>query len=308
MSISSTFAASRSQVVFATLRELRPHQWVKNFLVFVPIVTAGIYDEIAVWEAAIIAFMAFSAAASGVYIINDLMDLEADRKHPRKCRRPLASGAMPVGLALIIAPVLFAVAGALAWAAGVLTYVVIYAVCSFAYSAKFKEMPLVDVFMLAGLYSVRLYAGGIATGNEVSLWLFAFSCFLFLALAIIKRIAELGDLCKRIGEVTTEKPARRGYSPNDILILGAFGVCSTFVSSAILAIFVQSGAIEHTGRDPRSLWLVVPLMLFWQCRLWLATARGYMTDDPIIYAAKDWVSVLVGVALVATMVVNFAIS
>jgi 4-hydroxybenzoate polyprenyltransferase len=251
--------------------------------------------------------MAFSAAASGIYIINDLMDLEADRKHPRKRHRPLASGAMSVGLALIVAPILFAVASALAWSAGVLPYVVIYAVCSFAYSAKFKEMPLVDVFMLAGLYSVRLYAGGIATGNQVSLWLFAFSCFLFLALAIIKRVAELDDLRKRMGE-PTEKAARRGYGPHDIPILGAFGVCSTFVSSAILAIFVQSDAIQHTGRDPHSLWLVVPLMLFWQCRLWLATARGYMTDDPIIYAAKDWVSVLVGVALLVAMVVNFAIS
>jgi 4-hydroxybenzoate polyprenyltransferase len=300
-------AERRPSVLFAILQEIRPHQWVKNFLVFVPILTAGLYTDLKVWEAAIITFAAFSMAASGIYIINDLLDIEADRKHPRKRYRPLASGAMPLSAAYILAPLLLLSGAGLALAAGVLPYVIMYAVCSFAYSAKFKEMPLVDVFLLAGLYSVRLYAGGIATGNEVSLWLFAFSCFLFLALAIIKRIAELDDLRRRIGEDETqdEKLARRGYGTNDILILGAFGTSASFVSSMILALYVQSDALMHTGRNPHALWLIVPLMLFWQCRLWLATARGYMTDDPIIYAMKDWVSVLVGIALTVTMVMSF---
>jgi 4-hydroxybenzoate polyprenyltransferase len=289
-----------STLLWATLKEIRPQQWLKNLLVFVPIITSGDYTHIAVWEYGLLAFAAFSATASGVYVVNDLLDLEADRAHPRKRERPLASGAMPLTEAYLLAPLLFAIGAMLALAAGILTYVVIYAVCSLAYSAKLKEMPLVDVFLLAGLYSVRLYAGGVATGHEVSLWLFAFSCFLFLSLAIVKRVTELKELHQR----GREKAKRRGYKTGDLLILSAFGTNAAFVSSMILALYVQSDAIVATGRNPQVLWAIVPLMLFWQCRLWLATARGYMADDPIVYTMKDWVSVLVGGALLLTMILS----
>jgi 4-hydroxybenzoate polyprenyltransferase len=301
--VSTTVAPHFPSAGIAALKEIRPRQWLKNLLVFVPIVTAGSYADLAVWENAILAFAAFCATASGIYVVNDLLDLEADRAHPRKRYRPLASGAMPVSWAYVMAPSLFLIGGGLALWTGILPYVIMYAVCSTAYSAKLKEMPLVDVFLLAGLYSLRLYAGGIATGNTVSLWLFAFSCFLFLGLAIIKRIAELEDLRRR-GE---DKAARRGYGTGDILILGAFGTNASFVSSMILALYVQSDAVASAGRDQELLWVIVPLMLFWQCRLWLATARGYMSDDPIVYTMKDWVSVLVGVALIATMVLSFVL-
>jgi 4-hydroxybenzoate polyprenyltransferase len=289
-----------SVLLWATLKEIRPQQWLKNFLVFVPIITSGDYASIAVWEYALLAFAAFSATASGVYVVNDLLDLEADRNHPRKRLRPLASGAMPLVEAYVLAPLLFALGAVLALWAGILVYVVIYAVCSLAYSAKLKEFPLVDVFLLAGLYSVRLYAGGIATGHEVSLWLFAFSCFLFLSLAIIKRVTELKELHER-GD---DQPQRRGYKTGDLLILSAFGTNAAFVSSMILALYVQSDVIVAAGRNPQILWAIVPLMLFWQCRLWLATGRGYMTDDPIVYTLKDWVSVLVGAALLLTMIAS----
>jgi len=289
-----------SGILWATFKEIRPQQWLKNLLVFVPIITSGDYASVSVWEYALLAFAAFSATASGVYVVNDLLDLEADRNHPRKRLRPLASGAMPLAEAYILAPLLFALGAVLALAAGILFYVAVYAVCSLAYSAKLKELPLVDVFLLAGLYSVRLYAGGIATGHEVSLWLFAFSCFLFLALAIIKRVTELKDLLER-GD---DKAERRGYKTGDLVILSAFGTNASFVSSMILALYVQSDVIVGTGRSPQALWVIVPLMLFWQCRLWLATARGYMTDDPIVYTLKDWVSVLVGTGLVLAMVAS----
>jgi 4-hydroxybenzoate polyprenyltransferase len=300
LTYSPTAAARGPSLIVAALKEFRPQQWVKNFLVFVPILTSGDYASAQTWASALVAFLAFCATSSGVYIVNDLMDLEADRNHPRKRLRPLASGALPIGAAYALAPLLFAIGATLALMAGILPFVVLYAACSIAYSAKFKEMPLIDVFLLAGLYSVRLYAGGIATGHDVSLWLFAFSCFLFLGLAIMKRVTELNDLKRRGGDKIT----RRGYGTGDILILCAFGTNASFVSSMILALYVQSDVILAAGRNPLILWLIVPLMLFWQCRLWLATAREYMTDDPIVYTLKDWVSVLVGTGLLSVMIAS----
>jgi 4-hydroxybenzoate polyprenyltransferase len=161
-------------------------------------------------------------------------------------------------------------------------------------------MPLVDVFLLAALYSIRLYAGGVATLHEVSLWLMAFSGFLFLALALMKRVTELGDLRARGGVYIS----RRGYNVSDQQILTSFGTASSFVSATVLALYVQSDAAAALGHDQRVLWAVVPLLLFWQLRLWLATARGYMPDDPIVYTAKDWVSALVAASLIGTVILG----
>jgi 4-hydroxybenzoate polyprenyltransferase len=194
-----------------------------------------------------------------------------------------------------MAPILSAAGLIIGWAAGGFYYLLGYAVVSLSYSWKAKEFPLLDVFMLSALYALRLFAGGDVSGHPVSFWLLAFSSFFFLSLAIIKRVAELGKT----------QNARRGYFAADVQLLQAIGIGASLVSSNLLALYVQSDFVAKQYANPKILWLIVPLILFWQCRLWLSTARGYMRDDPIVYAAKDWVSWLVGVALVAVVLISF---
>jgi 4-hydroxybenzoate polyprenyltransferase len=282
----------------ALLNALRPYQWSKNVLVFVPILTSGALWDLRGWTSAGLIFAAFCLVASALYLVNDLTDLAADRRHLRKRSRPLASGAMPLLVSLGLVPVLLLLGGAAAFASGAPLFILLYALLSLSYSLKLKEMPLIDLFTLAGLYTLRLFAGGQATGHPVSSWLLAFSSFLFLSLVIIKRVAELSGK-RREG---SSGLARRAYVADDLGLLQAMGIGASFASSVVLALYVQSDVILglHYTR-PLRLWAIVPLMLFWQCRMWLSTARGYMRDDPIVYAARDWVSQLIGIALVATM-------
>jgi 4-hydroxybenzoate polyprenyltransferase len=285
---------NRPKRAWSLLKALRPHQWVKNLLVFMPILTANAFRDGEAWAAAAVTFMAFCATASAVYVVNDVTDLDADRGHPRKRRRPFASGDLPVTAGLIIAPLLLLSGAALGVVVGTAPTILFYAVCSLAYSIKLKELPLVDVFTLAVLYTLRLFAGAEASGYGLSPWLLAFSIFLFLGLATTKRVGELIDL-RRHEEHTIP---RRGYHADDIAVLQAIGVSASFVSTTVLALFVQSDSVAVRYERPQLLWIVVLLMLFWQCRLWLSTARGYMPDDPIVYAAKDWVSRLIAAAVV----------
>lgn len=279
----------------SALRTMRPHQWVKNLLVIVPMIAAHTLLSISDWRSAIVIFLAFCATASGIYIVNDLADLEADRQHPRKRNRPLASGALPIPVAVAQAATLLTIGAILAAWTGTLSLVATYAAASLAYSLGLKEQPLVDVFMLAGLYTIRVLAGGVATGHSASLWLLAFSGFLFLSLALVKRSGELIAVARSGGEHTA---ARRGYTPSDIPTLQTFGIASAFASTVVLAMFVASDTVSEKYASPEFLWGVVPLILFWQCRLWLSTSRGFMHDDPIVYAARDWVSwVVVAAAL-----------
>jgi 4-hydroxybenzoate polyprenyltransferase len=284
----------RTSRVRSLIKALRPHQWIKNALVFLPIVTANALRDSAAWLDAAAMFAAFSAIASAGYIVNDLTDLSADRAHPRKRRRPFASGDLPLVIGLALVPLLSLVGIALGFAIGTAQILVFYAAGSLVYSLKLKDLPLVDIFILASLYTVRIFGGAEATHYRVSPWLLAFSMFLFLGLASIKRVGELMDLKRQ--EVGT--PARRGYQTEDVTILQAMGVSAGFVSTAVLALFVQSEWVSARYQHPDLLWAIVPLVLFWQCRLWLSTARGYMHDDPIIYAARDRVSwIVVGIGL-----------
>ena len=282
------------------LKALRPHQWLKNVLVFVPILTANALRDGHAWVDAAAMFAAFCATASAVYIVNDLTDLSADRGHPRKRRRPFASGDLPLVVGLVVAPLLLLVGIVLGLAIGTAHVIIFYAACSLAYSIKLKELPLVDVFTLALLYTVRVFGGAEASNYRLSPWLLAFSIFLFLGLATTKRVSELMDLKRREGRTT----ARRGYWTDDIAILQPMGVSASFVSATVLALFVQSDSVTARYTHPELLWVVVPLLLFWQCRLWLSTARGYMHDDPIVYAARDWVSWLTA----ATVLVVFILA
>ena len=297
--VEARFDRTRSRAK-ALLRALRPHQWVKNLLVFVPAITgAHGLREPGVWASAIAAFFAFSAVASAIYLINDLCDLSADRAHPRKRHRPFASGALQPPLGLATGAILLAFGAALGATCGLLPILGLYAVTSLAYSLWLKEQPLVDIFALATLYTLRLFAGGVATGYFVSLWLLGFSGFFFLSLAGLKRVEELRALAER-GDTTA---ARRGDMAQDREILQTFRCCAAFVSALVLALYVQSETAVSMYATPGLIWGAVPLLLFWQCRLWLSTARGYMHDDPIVYAARDWVSWIVGAALVGLLVV-----
>jgi 4-hydroxybenzoate polyprenyltransferase/phosphoserine phosphatase len=271
----------------ALVRELRIYQWVKNLLVFVSPIMAQALGEPGVLTTAVVVFLGFCCAASGVYVINDLMDVEADRHHPRKRKRPFASGALPIGYG-VLGPMLLIVGVALPALVSEAAALVIafYAALSVAYSARLKERPLVDVFILATLYTVRLLAGGIASGHLVSVWLLNFSGFLFLGLACLKRCAEV----RQMDADADPTLKRRGYFAGDALVLMAMGVASSFVSTLVMSFYVNSEIAQETYAEATLMWGMVPLILFWQCRLWLATARGHMLDDPILYSAKDWVS------------------
>lgn len=276
----------RSSRVKSFLKALRPHQWLKNALVFLPVLTANALRDGRAWFEACVMFAAFCAAASAVYIVNDLTDLAADRGHPHKRKRPFASGDLPLMVGLVAAPLLLMIGVAFALAIGTAHIIALYFVCSLAYSIKAKELPLVDVFMLAFLYTMRPIGGAEASNYHLSPWFLAFSIFLFLGLATIKRVGELMDLKRRAMWTT----ARRGYDAGDIPILQTMGVSASFVSAMVLALFIQSHSVAVRYTHPELLWLTVPLLLFWQCRLWLSTARGFMHDDPIVYAGRDWVS------------------
>ncbi|HEV2263827.1 MAG TPA: UbiA family prenyltransferase [Stellaceae bacterium] len=281
------------------IRALRPHQWSKNLLVFVPMLAAGALTDGSGWLAALFMFAAFCCAASGIYLINDLTDLTADRRHPRKRYRPFASGDLPVIYGVIAAPLLIVAGSLLALRNGsdATAIIGLYALLSLLYSLKLKEKPLVDIFGLAALYSIRLFGGGIASNHPVSLWLMMFSSFLFLSLACTKRDAEM--IAAPPGRLR-----RRGYRAGDRRMLEMMGVGASFVSSMVLGLYIQDDGNAGQWSHPQWLWATIPLLLFWLCRLWLATTRGYMLDDPIVYASRDWVSR--GVAVLLAIVYGLA--
>jgi 4-hydroxybenzoate polyprenyltransferase len=282
----------------AALRAMRPHQWTKNLLVFVPLLASRQLTDIPNLVAAILAFVSLSATASSIYIFNDLMDIEADRRHPRKRKRPFASATLPILAGAFLAVGLFAAGMTFAALAGATYFVAIYAAASLCYSLVFKTYPLLDVFFLAALYTLRIVTGGDATNHPVTLWLMAFSGFTFLSLALVKRVGELGVAGKT--EVGTLN-ARRGYVAEDRPVLMAFGVASATASAVVLALFIGTSAAFQPYRSPEILWCLIPLILFWQMRLWLATNRGHMHDDPIVYASRDWVSWLVAFGVITTV-------
>lgn len=282
----------------AALRALRPHQWLKNLLTLVPLLASGDFGNIVAWRHSLAIMAAFCATASAIYVLNDLSDLAADRAHPRKQRRPFASGALPLATGLAMVPVLFLIGAWLGLASGALLALSAYAVMSLAYTVRLKEMPLIDVFILAALYTIRLFGGGEASGHQVSIWLLGFSSFLFLSLALVKRVSEL----YRLQSAAQRRTERRDYTIEDLPMLQMFGSAASFASVVVLSLYVQSDTALHSYVRPSMLWGVIPLLLFWQCRLWLSTSRGYMNDDPIVYAARDWVSWLVFIGVVGVAV------
>jgi 4-hydroxybenzoate polyprenyltransferase/phosphoserine phosphatase len=290
--VSHRFGAPKAPSRLRSLiRAARVYQWVKNALVFVPMLLGHAMFRPGVLRASLLVFVAFSVTASAVYIINDLFDLDADRAHPRKRRRPFASGDLPLTYGLL-GPVLLVSGPLLAWAAvsfQTFLMLLVYIAVTSGYSSYLKKRPLVDVFTLAGLYSIRVLAGGVGARVHMSIWLLGFSLFVFLSLAFLKRTAELRAARGDNGKADVG----RGYRLADAELLQIMGVASAFTATMVLSLYLASDTARAQYLAPTWLWLVVPLQLFAVCRLWLSAARGYMTDDPIVYALKDRVCWLV---------------
>jgi 4-hydroxybenzoate polyprenyltransferase len=275
------------QIAQDFVTELRPHQWVKNLLLFISPLAAHVILQPGVLVHLGLLFAAFCAAASGVYIANDLLDLKSDRMHPRKRNRPFASGRLPLSFG-VAGPLLMLAGISIGFALSILTGVLVlgYIVLSMGYSAYLKTQPLVDVFTLSGLYTLRLLAGELSVGIEPSLWLLSFSGFMFLSLAFLKRVSEYQAMVKSGSTYDT----RRGYTPADVEMLKMMGVCSSFIATMVLGLYINTENAASEYSKPVVLWFAVPVFLFWQSRMWLSAARDFMTDDPIVYALRDWVS------------------
>lgn len=289
----------RRGIFASALRAMRPHQWSKNLLVFVPLMASMSFNDYQGAIAAMIIFASLCATASAIYLINDLLDLPSDRRHPRKRNRPLASGTLPLTTGAALSGALMIVGFGLASLAGGAALVMLYALVALGYSLFLKKYPLVDVFVLAALYTLRVVIGGVVSGNPATVWLLAFSGFTFIGLAMVKRAAELSQVSARASE---SEMSRRGYRKEDRPVLFAAGIAAAFASSVVLALYVSSDTAFQQYRSPETLLGLVPLVLFWELRLWLSTERGNMHDDPIVFATRDWVSWSVGASFLGLMV------
>ena len=288
--------------VSAWRRTLRVHQWLKNMLLFVPIFAAHELTQSGTWMSLLTAFAAFSLCASSVYIANDLLDLESDRLHPRKRNRPFASGTMPAWWGVILAPVLLMASAWLgSYAAGhFLPWLAFYFVLTCLYSWGLKRLMLVDCLTLAVLYTLRIIAGAAAAGLELSFWLLAFSVFLFLSLAFVKRYAEL-EVQSMSGN---HKAHGRGYYTSDAPLVQTLGITSGYAAVLVLALYLNSEAVVKLYRIPEFMWSAVPVMLFWVSWMWMQAHRGNMHDDPLVFAVKDRSSLVAGAAFALVLVVG----
>ena len=312
------FADSISPVK-AWIKAIRLHQWAKNALIFLPLLLAHVRTSGPV-AAACMAFLSFGFAASATYIINDLLDLEADRHHARKRRRPFAAGDLSPIAGVLTSILFFAVSLALALAlphvlaalspqfpaegpGPFLEYLAIYVLVTMAYSLRLKRMALVDVIVLSGLYTIRLLAGSAAAAVPISPWLAAFSIFFFLSLAFVKRFSELEAMLEG-----TEAPAAvavkgRGYRVSDLEQVRSFGTASGCASVVVFALYIGlNEAARSLYPHYARLWLLVPVLLLWLFRLWLLASRGDLHEDPVVYAITDRRSLLLGVLVVAITV------
>ncbi len=272
-------------------KALRVHQWLKNFLIFVPLLASGRFGERHLAANAALAFVSFSLLASAVYLVNDMVDLQSDRLHRTKRNRPFASGALPVAAGVFAAPALAATSLAIAALLPSLFLLALlaYATVTSVYSFALKRQVIVDIMLLAGLYTMRILAGAAATGIHPSFWLLAFSMFIFLCLAMIKRYSELRQAIDQ-----DKILSGRGYLPSDLPVVLALGASSGLVSVLILALYTQALIVPETYPAPGWIWLVPPLLLYWVARLWLKAGRGEIDDDPVLFAAKDWQSLAIG--------------
>lgn len=285
------------------LRATRVRQWPKNFLIFLPLVLAHMVTNQHKLLATFVAFLSFSLVASTAYILNDMLDVEADRNHSKKRQRPFAAGDISpqAGIALML--ILVSIAGALAWTLPLqfVFWLSAYFVTTVSYSVLLKKIALLDVVTLAGLYTVRLIVGGAASEVPLSPWLGGFSIFFFLSLAMVKRYAELDNL-RRLGHSPANE---RGYVLEDLEQLRSFGTASAYASIVIFTLYINNSEITHLYTRPHRLWMLIPVLILWISRIWLLAHRGKLDEDPVVFALTDKLSPAFG--LVAALIVRSAV-
>jgi 4-hydroxybenzoate polyprenyltransferase/phosphoserine phosphatase len=301
ISISRTFE-DRRPVMRAILKAIRPHQWAKNVLLLVPLLLSHNLGLRLVAQVAL-AFLCFSLGASSTYIVNDLLDIEADRRHPKKRSRPFASGDLPAQAGVALALVLLAIALAGAWflPSEFLALLLVYLITNLSYSLYLKRVALVDVILLSGLYALRLLAGGAAVHVAISPWLAGFSIFLFLSLAMVKRFSELQNIQAR-GHVPSNA---RGYLLVDLEQLRSFGTASAYASVVVFSLYISGHDVAILYSHPARMWLITPFMILWVSRVWLLAGRGKLDEDPVLFALTDRMSLLIGLCVL--IIVLFAV-
>ena len=278
---------------------LRVHQWLKNLLIFLPLLAAHQWNSAPALTASVLAFVAFSLVASANYLINDLLDLQADRHHPRKRFRPMASGRVSIVTALVTAALLIIAGFWLAYFVTPAFFLVLigYYIATLSYSLWLKRRLMVDVLLLALLYTLRIIAGGVAASIMLSNWLVFFSLFLFFSLALVKRYSELVN-----SQSGPDESRRRAYQDQDLPILAGFGITSSLAATLVMALYVQSADVIALYQHPEFLWALCPVLLYWTSRIWIIANRGKMHDDPLVYAVRDPKSLLtIGFAFVVIL-------
>jgi 4-hydroxybenzoate polyprenyltransferase/phosphoserine phosphatase len=281
------------------LKLLRVHQWAKNALVFIPLMTAHRFDLISVAHA-LAAFLAFSLAASSVYIFNDIVDLESDRKHPTKKRRPLAAGTVPILQAVMLAPVIAAVALGIAFTTSLSFALVLlgYLALTTAYTFVLKRKMIVDVVALAALYTIRVIGGAEAIAVPISEWLLGFSMFIFASLALIKRYIELAAR----EDAGLPDPSNRNYRKSDLGIVAALAAAAGFNAVTVFALYVSSDSVRQIYSQPKWLWLICPILMYWLGRALMMAHRRLMDDDPVVFALRD-INSLVAAGLIGAIMI-----
>ncbi len=270
------------------IRALRVHQWSKNILIFVPLVTSHQFLDRKLLLRGTITVVLLSLCSSAQYVLNDLIDIDSDRGHPIKKNRPFASGALPVGAGLLLSATLLATSLIIAWFTSHLLVGLLatYFVASLSYSLYLKRILLLDVFVLSGLYTFRIVSGQVVLGLQFSVWLVSFSLFLFLSLAFCKRMAEL-----RVHERGGTEIAGRAYEPGDAWQVNIFGICSAFLAAVVFILYLQSDNVRELYQRPQILWLLAPVFLYWISRIWMVVHRGQLdVNDPVLFVLKDPVS------------------
>jgi 4-hydroxybenzoate polyprenyltransferase/phosphoserine phosphatase len=290
--VDCAFEAGRPGTLRILCRAARVHQWIKNTLLLLPVLTSHqVFSGNVLWNA-LAAIVAFSLCASSVYVLNDLVDLKNDRGHPFKRKRPLASGdlSIPAGLILMIGEIGACAAVASRLPAIFQATLACYFVLTLAYSLSLKRRLLLDVLTLGGLYTIRVLAGSAATGIEPSPWLLAFCMFFFLSLALLKRFTEVHNVRQSIDR----EISGRGYQLNDEQALSALGTASGLIAVLVLALYINSPQVLPLYRSPWVLWFLCPFLLYWISRVWIFGFRGKLHEDPVLFALRDRVSYLAG--------------
>ena len=293
----------REVSVGVILRAMRCHQWIKNILLFVPMFLAHQIGEVSIWINNTIAFFSFSLVASSVYVLNDILDVESDRSHPQKKQRPFAAGLIPLSTGLRLSALLLIAGLTASFALVSATFAwltIMYLVVTLGYSFYFKRQPVIDLLLLAWFYTHRVVLGGEAVDVEVSQWLYGFSIFFFMSLAMLKRFTDLLEL-EKFGMTVAHG---RSYESADLPLFRSMGPATGFISVFVLAMYISIETDPNLYAQSKVLWLICPILLYWIMRLWFLANRGQLDCDPIVFALRDTVSH--GVAVVVGLIIVIA--